>query len=275
MSSPTQADRTQKITLVDQLLHLISTQVLPENVVFLLAIPIQLPLVEAKPRIVLPRRQEEVSVGDGIEDGELGFVAQGVGIGRQLCALEQNGTDRCVLLEDLLDHIDNARLHVVDVDLLTFCNRVEARNILAALDHEAGIVNVETTAGQKRLLLRLQRVIIRGENQHLVVLVESNGDHRALHHRAHETRHTGHLTCQRLERHHETTVTRDAAAAFVFQPLHGFDELLLHIRRQFARLRHLKREARNHTEENIVVVAARMIDVALGRRIVVVQAQNS
>ena len=32
---------------------------------------------------LLPRRQEEVSVGDGIEDGELGFVAQGVGIGRQ------------------------------------------------------------------------------------------------------------------------------------------------------------------------------------------------
>mmetsp|Transcript_126341 Transcript_126341/g.299957 ORF Transcript_126341/g.299957 Transcript_126341/m.299957 type:complete len:312 (+) Transcript_126341:54-989(+) len=259
---------------VEELLRLCAGQVLPELVGVLDAIPVQLPLVEAEPRIVPTAGDKEVGVGDSIKNRQRRLGAQGVRVGRQLGALQANGADGGVLLQDLLHHVHDSRGHILNVNLLALRHGVKARHVLAAHDHEAGVVHVKAALLQQGVLLRLQRLVVGSQNQHLVVFVKGQGDHRALHHRAHEDRHRGDLAGQWLESHHEAAVPGDAGHAFALQPLDAVNELLLDVFRHLAFLRHREGEARNHTEEHVVIVAPRAVDVPGRGRVVVIQADD-
>eukprot|EP00966_Prymnesium_polylepis_P203229 4708171-Prymnesium_polylepis.1 len=124
--------------------------------------------VDAEIRVLRDGAVEKVDERDDVHHDETSRLADGVGVRRQLGALEQDGADHGVLGELGLDERDAVWLHLIDVDLLRERDGLEAGQALAAGDDEAtvvlcGHVDEREHVGQHALQLRA----VGREHEHL------------------------------------------------------------------------------------------------------------
>mmetsp|Transcript_64149 Transcript_64149/g.155094 ORF Transcript_64149/g.155094 Transcript_64149/m.155094 type:complete len:232 (+) Transcript_64149:804-1499(+) len=132
------------------------SEVLAELVLLLGLVPVFLPVTDAKALIVLEGVDVEVRASDGIEHREASGGPQGICIGRQLRALEEDGPDGLLCLQDIHRHLDDTRLDDVKRHLLSFRHGIKTWNGLAALDDEAVLIHIKSTAVEENFLLRSQ-----------------------------------------------------------------------------------------------------------------------
>mmetsp|Transcript_84254 Transcript_84254/g.247145 ORF Transcript_84254/g.247145 Transcript_84254/m.247145 type:complete len:384 (+) Transcript_84254:1165-2316(+) len=177
-----------------------------------------------------------------------------------------------MLLHHPQRQLHNPRLHNLHRHSLTLRHGVEAGHVLAAVDDEAAVVDVEAAVAQEDLLLRLQRRAVRREDQDLVVLVEGHRDHGALDHGGHEDGLRGNLARLDLKSHHEATISRDGTSAPHLQELNAFGKVPLNFLRKLAPLGHLEGHAWDYSVENVVVEACLRVGVSSCRWVVIVKA---
>mmetsp|Transcript_84481 Transcript_84481/g.213029 ORF Transcript_84481/g.213029 Transcript_84481/m.213029 type:complete len:248 (+) Transcript_84481:562-1305(+) len=124
-------------------------------------------------------------------------------------------------------------------------------------------------------LLWLQCGTVSCQYKDLVVLVKCNRNHRALHHGGHEYRDRSHITCERLEGHHKTTIPSNADRTLGFQPLDRLHKFLLHGVGHHASLGHLECKPWNAPIQHIIVVAAWTINVSSCWWVIVIKPHNT
>mmetsp|Transcript_7495 Transcript_7495/g.12994 ORF Transcript_7495/g.12994 Transcript_7495/m.12994 type:complete len:287 (+) Transcript_7495:1098-1958(+) len=203
------------------------------------------------------------------------MVAQGIGVGRQLRAFQEDRADHRVLLDQIQRHLDDAGLHDVQGHFLSLGHGVEARNILAAMDDKAVLLHIKATTRHQDLLLRFQRMLVGREDHNLIVWVKCGSNDGTLHHRGHKNGLCGNLPRKHLKCHHETAITGDGTDSSGLQVLNGIREASLHLLGELTRLTHLEAQARNTPEVDIIAEACGMVGVPWSRRIVVVQSHHT
>mmetsp|Transcript_47731 Transcript_47731/g.136819 ORF Transcript_47731/g.136819 Transcript_47731/m.136819 type:complete len:403 (+) Transcript_47731:641-1849(+) len=238
-------------------------------------LPLLLPVINAEAGVVLVAADVEVGGRDCIPDRKACRGSQGVRVGRQLRALQEDADDSGVLAQEVHGHLDDARLHDVDGHGLAFGDGVEAGDVLATLDDESALVQIESTTVEQDIFLRLQRVAVGRQDEDLLLGIERSRDDGALHHRRHEDRSGGNLPCQRLEGHHKTAVAGNGVDTLLLQELDPLGEASFHFLRELALLSHLQGHAGDHAVGHVIAEAGRAIQIALGRWVVAVQADHA
>ena len=139
------------------------------SVVILLSVPLVLPALLTEARVVLTAGNEEVTVGDGVENWEARGGSNRIGVGRQLRALQKEAASVGVLLECVLSCFDHARLHLDSVDLVAEGNGLEAWNVFATDDVVAGLLGIHTTLVSNQVTHRLESFAISSHDDNLFV----------------------------------------------------------------------------------------------------------
>mmetsp|Transcript_41328 Transcript_41328/g.117962 ORF Transcript_41328/g.117962 Transcript_41328/m.117962 type:complete len:370 (+) Transcript_41328:875-1984(+) len=96
--------------VVDKLFLVHLDQVGTKLVGLLMTVPLGLPVLDPEARVVLAAADVEVGAGDGVPDGQPCGRPQGVRVGRQLRALEQDGLDLWGAFQVLHGQLDDAWL---------------------------------------------------------------------------------------------------------------------------------------------------------------------
>jgi len=212
-----------------------------------------LPVLLAESLVVKVAAHEEVAVGDGVVNGQAGSMAHGIGVGRQLSALEKEGARVGELRELFLAQCDHAGLDRLRVDLLAEGHSLEARDVLGADDPVAGILGVHTALIANEVLHGLEGRAVSSHDDDLLVLGVGAGDSGKLCEGRHEDRNVGPFASLLLEPHHEAAVTSDALhLLLVDQPVDGLVELFFDFGSHGVLLAHAEGQAGHNPVEYII-----------------------
>eukprot|EP00964_Phaeocystis_antarctica_P092863 scaffold59807_cov66-Phaeocystis_antarctica.AAC.1 len=269
----------------------------------LLAVPLLLPVVGAEERVVLHRGHEGVARGDGVKDRQTGGLAHRVRVRWQLGALEDDRAELGVGLHGVEGELHDVRRGRREVNPVPHVDGMAEPGHGQAVDDDEALV-LEGDAA--RLIdLRAHGIevgFVGREDGDLLVLGVGGGDSGRRAQRRHEDRLLGVLAGLVLEVEEETAVGGDCArgrarrepsarsrrkprtARHVLVLVEILDRLheALHdvVRQGSPRLRdgvlaHCEGQARDNAVENIVRVGPGVVDVAQGRRVLVVQPDDA
>jgi hypothetical protein len=217
--------------LVDKFGLVLGAEFSSELVIVLLAIPVSHE-VDSKSFVVLEAHDEEVSASDGVVNGESSLVAEGISVGRQLSAFEENGADLRVGGNGSLGLTNNAGCAVSYVNLLTFDNGFKTVNIFAAKNFEAFTLGVDTTLISDEVVHGGESGGIGSHNKDDLLRGVGACDGGELSEGRHEHGLGGVLSGETLIKHHESAVTSNATDTLGNKFINCLEELSLDSRGQ-------------------------------------------
>lgn len=197
--------------LVLELGFLVFGEMLSVLVLVLDTVPLFLPFVLSESWVIGETVDEEITSSDGIVDGETGGVTDGIGVWRELSALEEEGTGSGEIFDSLNADGDHTGFNFLDIDLASDSDGFESGNVLSTNDMVSGVLGIDTTLVTDEILHGYESLSVGSHDNDLFVSSEGASDSGELGEGAHEDGLVSESSGEILLPHHETTVTGDSA----------------------------------------------------------------
>mmetsp|Transcript_78547 Transcript_78547/g.188427 ORF Transcript_78547/g.188427 Transcript_78547/m.188427 type:complete len:221 (-) Transcript_78547:836-1498(-) len=202
-------------------------------------------------------------------------MPHGIGIRWKLSAFHQESSHLRMISENVLCFLHHPRRHFAHVHLFAQGHRLKSRDVLAAHEDIALVLEIHCTFSLDQLFHGQQGLAIRSEDRNLFALVEGARDGGQGGKRGHDDRQAGACPDKLLVPHHETAVPGDDGDALGLQGSDSLQELHLYLLGHLSRLAEFESKSRNHLVVHFVGVAAWMIHITRSWFVVVVQSHHA
>jgi hypothetical protein len=231
--------------------------------------------IDTESLVVLESHDEEISIGDGIINGESSCVTKSISIRRQFGAFEEDSTDLREFNELLLHLFDDLGSAKINRDLFAFSNSFKVGQVFDTYDMEAFVLVVNTTLISDDVSHGLEGFAVGSHDENLFGRTESTCDCGELGQSRHEDGLLGVCSSKSLEVHHESTISCESTDTLCIKPIDSFQEFLLNIRGHFTFHTHFEGEAGNASVMDIISPRSRVINIAGCWGIVVIKTNDT